>query len=131
VAAGNWLREDDASIRSLKHKIQAQQQQAVSGLEYKWVVQRRAFARAWRPRVIRHSLNLNQVDVTTLPAGGCMVRIRLELPVRKGPPDVVGFVEELDGEDDESLQVVEPTSNYATVFDESREAWLDWFNEAE
>lgn len=131
VAAGNWLPEDDATIRELKHVIKTQQQQAVSGSEYKWILQRRAFARAWRPRVIRHSLNLNQVAVTTLPADGCMVRIGLELDIGTGPPDGPGFVEELEGAEDESLEVVEPTSNYATVSDESREAWLDWFDEAE
>jgi len=142
----NCIRENDAYIGALWHIIKTQQHQAVSGSEYRGVVQRRALARAKRPRVIRHSQNLNLVDVTTLPAGGSTVRIglrqrvaavcgyipgRLKLAVRSGPPDGPGFVVELNGEEGESLGIVKPTSNYATVRDQFREAWLDWFNEAE
>ena len=143
---GNRVRDDDARMGALWHIIKTQQHQGVSGSEYRGVVQRRALARAKRPRVIRHSPNLNLVNVTTLLAGGGIVRIglrqrvaavygytpgRLELAVRNGPPDGPGFVAELDGEEDKGVDVVEPTSNYAITSDESREAWLDWFNEAE
>ena len=141
----NCIRKNDAYIGALWHIIKTQQHQAVSGSEYRGVVQRKALARAKRPRVIRHSQNLNLVDVTTLPAGGIMVRIslrqrvaamydyipgKLELAIRNGPPDGPGYVAELDGEEGESLEIVKPTSNYATVCDQSREAWLDWFDEA-
>jgi len=122
------------------------QRRLVSEEEYRQVVKWRTLAKVRQPRVIGHSFNLRSVDVTTLPADGTMVRIglrqrvaavygytpgRLELAVRNGPPDGPGFVAELDGEEDKGVDVVEPTSNYAITSDESREAWLDWFNEAE
>jgi len=142
---GNCIRQNNAYIGALWHVVKSQQHRAVSESEYREIVRHRALARARRPRVIKHSQNLNLVVVTTLPAGGCMVRLSLrqritalygyvpgrsELAVKSGPPDGPGFVAELNGEEHEGGDVVRPTSNYAASCDDSREAWLDWFHEA-
>jgi len=127
---GNCIRENGAYTRALWHIIRSQQQRFVNASEYREIVRHRALARARRPRVIRHSQNLAVVDVTALPAGGCMVCMglrqrmaavygyvpgRLELATKSGPPDGPGFVAELELDGTEDVGVVESCTLRATT----------------